>query len=91
MTANGDERKQIWATEFGALTAGTVTERVDPERQAAILRHGYRLFSTEPDGSSLLGTRWPLRPRDPAGGLVRPPPPGRARTPSWDAYRQAVL
>lgn len=92
MTANGDERKQIWATEFGAPTAGTATERVDPDRQATILRQGYRLFSAEPWMGPLfwytLANFGPAAEREDSFGLLLR---DGARTPAWDAYRQAVL
>ena len=91
MTANGDERKQIWATEFGAPTAGTAEERVDPERQAEILSEGYRLAAAAPWLGPVfwytladLGTG--EGGREDSFGLIAAD--GR-RTPSWAAYRQA--
>jgi hypothetical protein len=45
MVANGDGDKKIWATEFGAPTNGPRGTYVSARKQAAMVKHAYRLFA----------------------------------------------
>lgn len=46
MTANGDARKQIWATEFGAPTGGPSGSFVGEKLQAEMVTRAYTLFGS---------------------------------------------
>jgi polysaccharide biosynthesis protein PslG len=45
MTANGDQNKQIWATEFGAPTGGS-SQGVSESQQAQMVTDAYTLFNS---------------------------------------------
>ncbi len=48
MIRHGDRGKRIWATEFGAPTAGPDGTHVSPARQAAMITRAYKLFARYP-------------------------------------------
>ncbi len=48
MIRHGDGDKRIWATEFGAPTAGPSGTHVSPARQAAMITRAYKLFARYP-------------------------------------------
>lgn len=92
MIANGDAGKQIWATEFGAPTAGS-PKAVPQQLQAQMLTRAYALFAQQPWAGPLFTYTYKDRGTNQGDvedwfGLVTA---SNARKPAYDAYRASAL